>query len=72
MTSGSFEIFKTNVDDPVLADLLVQRLLCIYPFCRINFDLEDMDRILRVEGEAFSSEHIIRMITEYGYSCSLL
>lgn len=72
MTSGSFEIFKTNVDDPELAEQLVLRLLCIYPSCRINFDLEDMDRILRVEGETFSSERIIRMITEDGYLCSLL
>lgn len=45
------EIFKTNVEEPSAATLIVQHLQNRLPRCRINFDLQDCDKILRVEGE---------------------
>ena len=44
------EIFATNVQEVSQAKDLVNILLKIFPEYLINFDLEDCDRILRVES----------------------
>ncbi|WP_300598465.1 hypothetical protein [Niabella sp.] len=44
------EIFKTNVFDKATARVLVKNLKRIYPRSKINFDLEDCDKILRIES----------------------
>ncbi|AGA80469.1 hypothetical protein [Echinicola vietnamensis] len=44
------EIFKTNVGNQQLANKIVSDLKQLHPNYRINLDLEDCDRILRVEG----------------------
>lgn len=44
------EIFKTNVDSRKLASKIVTDLNQLYPNYHINFDLEDCDRVLRIEG----------------------
>lgn len=44
------EIFKTNVSNQQLANKIISDLNQLYPEYRFNFDLEDCDRILRVEG----------------------
>lgn len=66
------EVFKTNVHDRRTADELVIKLQSALPACRINFDLEDCDRILRVEGDSFSSNEIITHITTSGFNCEYL
>jgi hypothetical protein len=38
----------------------------------INFDLEDCDKILRVEGRNIPQEKIAALVTENGYQCSIL
>lgn len=43
------EVFKTNVTDPVRAEGICAVIRHFYPMCRVNFDLDDCDRILRVE-----------------------
>ena len=45
------EVFKTNVYEPCQSIMLVRILYNYFPDHRINFDLEDCDRILRVEGK---------------------
>jgi hypothetical protein len=45
---GTVEVFKTNVGNQRTANhlkLLLERL----PACKINFDLEDCDNILRIK-----------------------
>lgn len=44
------EIFKTNVNNRQLANKIVYELNQLYPKYRINFDLEDRDKVLRVES----------------------
>jgi len=39
---------------------------------KINFDLEDCDKILRVEGENILNEKITGLVTESGYQCEVL
>ena len=66
------EVFKTNVQAEDLAQELTVRLLAHFPEHKINFDLQDCDKILRVEGTAISREKIIDLITSEGYQCHVL
>ena len=45
------EVFKTNVQEDKQSQMLMEKLSYHFPHCRINFDLEDCDNILRVEGD---------------------
>jgi hypothetical protein len=66
------EVFKTNVQEEDRARQLTTRLLAHFPHCKINFDLQDCDKILRVEGIAVSNEKIIELITGEGFQCYVL
>jgi len=44
------EIFRTNVSDASEANSIARNLLGHFPSCKITFDLDDCDRILRIEG----------------------
>lgn len=43
------EIFKTNVSNRWQANLLVEQIHSLFSSYRANFDLDDCDRILRVQ-----------------------
>ena len=66
------EIFKTNVQHQKQAIMLLAALCRKFPLFKINFDLDDCDRILRVEGENISHEQIIELITLSGCQCNVL
>lgn len=66
------EVFKTNVESPDESARIIGELLQRYPQNRINFDLSDCDRILRVEGETVHAGAIIELITTIGYLCEVL
>jgi hypothetical protein len=66
------EVFKTNVKKPVQAKKVVDILLEHFPGNKINFDLHDCDKILRVEGKSFCAEEIVTLVTENGFSCNIL
>lgn len=65
-------VFKTNVQCPAKAVFIVNGLLSEYPAFRINFDLEDCDRILRVEGKHIEINGIIASLQNHGYLCEEL
>ena len=44
------EIFKTSVNNQQLANQIVSNLNQLYPDYQINFDLEDCDKVLRIES----------------------
>jgi len=66
------EIFKTNVLENEQADYLIASLLAHFPQHKINFDLQDCDKILRVQGKNVCSEKIIELVNTSGYQCSVL
>jgi hypothetical protein len=66
------EVFKTNVQDIAESKRIVGELLVHLPGNRINFDLSDCDRILRVEGEDIPIETIIQLVSSVGYYCEVL
>jgi hypothetical protein len=66
------EVFKTNVEHRELAEQLASILRGRFAFSKINFDLEDCDKILRVEGNHICVETIIEILSTYGLKCEVL
>ena len=68
------EIFKTNVNKKREAKLIIKKLLNILPDSCINFDLEDCDRILRIENKVqnFDTQNIITVLNNKGFYCEIL
>lgn len=66
------EVFKTDVQDLEQSKSLIKELTRHIPGCHINFDLEDCDHILRVEGENVPMQNIIIILNNRGYICELL
>ena len=66
------EVFKTNVSHEEEASQLVGLLRIHFPNCRINFDLHDSDKILRVEGIQVGTDDVIAIVAEKGYYCEAL
>lgn len=66
------EVFKTNVRSIRKAKLIVQKLADEFPAHKINFDLNDCDKILRVQGKNILQEEIINVVTALNYQCEIL
>jgi hypothetical protein len=66
------EVFKTNVQEPGRSRVLIQKLLEQYPTSKINFDLEDCDKVLRVEGLDLCANRIIELLKLNGHYCEVL
>ncbi|TFF40139.1 hypothetical protein [Mucilaginibacter psychrotolerans] len=66
------EVFKTDVDDWSRSRMLMGLIAARFSVCRINFDLEDCDRVLRVEGDTFCPRGIIELLQQNGCHCEIL
>jgi len=66
------EVFKTNVQQEHEAAAIGSRLSSLFPHLKIDFDLSDCDRILRVEGQDVQTGQIMELLNVQGYSCDVL
>jgi len=66
------EVFKTNVQSRTAAEQLAARLQRLFPDSRINFDLDDCDKVLRIEGINICCEKTISLLKADGYDCGVL
>lgn len=66
------EIFKTNISDTVQAGFVLRLLEERWPQYEANFDLEDCDRILRIESAVVEHEQIVALMRLQGYACEVL
>ena len=68
------EVFKTNVKNAVEARMLMGQIRTAFPEYTANFDLEDCDKILRVESsaEVVCVTHLVRLLNEYGFKAEVL
>lgn len=69
MPESTVEIFRTNIKSKRVARQIVTQLNTLFPSFRINFDLSDCDRILRVEGYDYPASRIVETLTGMGYYC---
>jgi hypothetical protein len=70
----TIEIFRTDVYDRAEAEMIIQQLHAVFETYRVNFDLHDCDRILRIENAAgaIAPDPVIKMMAELGYAAELL
>lgn len=66
------EVFKTNVQEFSEAQKLVALLRKHFPNSKINFDLDDCDKVLRVEGNNLRIEKVVTLVMEKGFLCKVL
>jgi len=66
------EVFKTNVQKKSQSKMLLSVLYEIFPSFKINFDLSDCDKVLRVEGDDIKTLRIMILVKEYGFKCEVL
>jgi hypothetical protein len=66
------EVFKTNVQKKAQSKMLLCVLSEAFPSFKINFDLLDCDKVLRVEGDNMEALRIIILVKEYGFKCEIL
>jgi len=43
-----------------------------FPSFKINFDLSDCDKVLRVEGEDVTAQRIMILVKQQGFTCEVL
>ncbi|MDQ8011615.1 MAG: hypothetical protein REI96_04145 [Flavobacterium nitrogenifigens] len=68
-TNMIVEIFKTNVQKESDRDYVVAVIQNQFPDYKINFDLEDCDKILRIEGVDLQCDSVIDYVSRLGYVC---
>ena len=66
------EVFKTNVVKQSQAKTVLKILQENFNDFKVNFDLADCDKVLRVQGTSISPEEIIKLVKAYGYQCEVL
>lgn len=69
------EVFKTNVRTPYAAKQIINDLGVTLPGCDISFDLEDCDKVLRVQsrdGLIIDIEAIHKIVNSYGFNIAVL
>src|SRR5688572_5321419 len=68
------EVFKTNVIDKELATQIVADIHNSFRHCVANFDLDDCDHVLRVQGirEDTDVYRIISLVKSHGYNANVL
>ena len=66
------EVFKTNVQKKTQSKMLLRILSEAFPSFKINFDLSDCDKVLRVEGDNMEALRIMILVKEYGFDCEVL
>ncbi|WP_236675860.1 hypothetical protein [Chryseolinea lacunae] len=68
------EVFKTNVHDRSVANMLIDRIHETFVEYRVTFDLEDCDKILRVKsfGGTVQCHEIIALLGAFGFHAEVL
>jgi hypothetical protein len=66
------EVFKTNVNRQSQAQGLLTLLRQYFPQSRVNFDLDDCDKILRIQGDEFCPLKITELLKTNGFECYVL
>ena len=66
------EVFKTNVQKKAQSKMLLSILSEAFPSFKINFDLSDYDKVLRVEGDNMEALRIMMLVKKHGFACEVL
>lgn len=65
-------IFKTSVNSKKQIKKLKQYFDIMFPKAKCNFDLEDCDKILRIDGEENINLTVIKLLKIHNFNCEEL
>lgn len=65
------EVFITNIQNTFESEEIKEGILKTYPKLKVDFDLEDIDRVMRIEG-FFNPNEIIEILTSKNYKCEIM
>lgn len=68
----TIEIFRTDIDCPDKAATLSAAINGLFPHYRINFDLQDCDKILRIVAQTVDQQAVIRLAGSLGMNVEVL
>ena len=71
-SSKVVEVFKTNVRGKRMAQRINTDLAQLFPNAKINFDLDDCDKILRIESTELCVKEIIELVKGRSFSYEVL
>ena len=63
------EVFKTNVKQVHHAKKMLMRCFNIFQKSKINIDLKNCDKILRIDGHNIFSTYLIDVLKSKGFIC---
>lgn len=68
------EVFKTNITNTEDAQRILSILQNSFPHYKVNFDLEDCDKILRVKSPDHNlrPERIVNTLHQQGFEAAIL
>lgn len=67
------EVFKTDIHVQKDAEDILKEIHSLFPAYSANFDLEDCDKILRIESaDAINTSQIVDMLKDLGFLVHLL
>lgn len=67
------EVFCTNIQDSTVASKILNEIEEKFPGLKANFDLEDCDKILRIEFSiSFEPKEIIELVSHQGHTIYVL
>ena len=69
--TNKIEVFITNIQNTFESEQIKEDILTAYPKLKVDFDLEDIDRVLRIEG-FFNSNEIIEILSSKNYKCEIM
>jgi len=66
------DLFKTNVENREQAAQLKAALVAMMPETLIHIDVDDCDKILRLENNDLDAAAVIRLVENAGFTCKIL
>lgn len=66
------EVFKTDIRNKTTAKAILKILKQSFPTSNFNFDLNDCDKILRIESNKKNINKVIEVINSQGFRCEVL
>jgi hypothetical protein len=71
---GAVEVFKTNVLNKRAAKIILEEIGLHQPEYKCNFDLEDCDKVLRIENESgrIDAQLIFEILKKNNHEGSIL
>ncbi len=66
------EVCKTNIKNKTKANAIIKALKLRFPESDFNFDLNDCDKILRIESNQNITSSVVEMLNNQGFICEFL